>query len=116
MLLGTVYNEYIPTTYRDFLMTTVNITPAAKKYAEANDMYVEIDTTLIGVGEDDIEIPTISISEENSDFLVCYGINDDGTLYLALKPEYVTGIPTYIETSVQLRNVVKQIVDICVEL
>lgn len=96
-------------------MTSIKITPATKKYAKDNGMCVEMDTTLLGVGEDDIDIPTISISEEDSDFLVSYGFKDDGTLYLVLKPEYVNDIPMYIETSVQLRNAVKQIVDICVE-
>lgn len=98
-------------------MKAINITAATKKLAEAQEMYVEVDEVPM-MYNDGVEawIPAIIISEESSDFMVAYGFNEDGTLYLVSSPDYVKGLPECIETSIELKNVVKYLVKVSQEL
>lgn len=98
-------------------MYTVNITRTTKQIAVEQEMYVVKDTTEIEGDHGGVtEIPTVVIGDRSSDFLIVYGINDDGSLYLYVNPPYVHHLPERIYTSIQLRTVVKQAVARCIEV
>lgn len=94
-------------------MTKVNITSAAKKIAEANEMFVEFDTRTVTVGEEESTQDTVVIGEEDSDFLIEYGVSRDGSLFHIVSPDYVEDLPAHINSSVQLKSVVKYAVECC---
>lgn len=86
----------------------VNITPKACQFAEDAGLYVEarIDTVVRPNGAES-ERKVIEIGEEDSDFLIQYGVSDTGALYLIVKPAYLEDLPAHITTSLQLRSVVE---------
>lgn len=92
-------------------MTKVNITPATKKIAESAEMYVENDTRTIIIGEEERTQDTVVIGEECSDFYIEYGVSRDGSLFHIVSPDYVEDLPAHINTSAQLKAVVKYAVE-----
>lgn len=97
-------------------MYNVNITAATKKIADAAEMYVDKDFHITETDEfNDTTIDCITIGEENSDFLIQYGFNDDGSLYLLTHHSYVQDLPETIKTSIELKNTVKYAVVCCHE-
>lgn len=95
-------------------MPKVNITPATKKIAEDVEMFVEFETATIEHDDGEvIEFDAVRIAEDCSDFFIQYKVMGNGTLELYSKPDYVHGLPTIITSSVQLRNVVKDAVQHC---
>lgn len=96
-------------------MTKVNITPAAKKIAEAAEMFVEADTRTITIGDDERTQDTVVIGEEGTDFYIEYGVSRDGSLFYITAPDYVEDLPAHITSSIQLKSVVKYAVECCIE-
>jgi len=95
-------------------MTKVNITPAAKKIAEAAEMYVESDTRIIELADGTERTEdTVVIGDEGSDFYIEYGVSRNGSLFHIVSPGYVEDLPAHITTSVQLKAVVKYAVECC---
>lgn len=86
----------------------VNITPKAKKIAEEHGFYIVFDTnTLVLPNGVEVERDCVTIGEDDTDFLIQYGIGADGVLYLITKPDYVEDLPAHIKTGVELRKVVE---------
>jgi len=89
-------------------MPRVNITPKALEIAESAGLYVEhgLQTNVLKNGTER-QRHVIEIGEEDSDFLIIYGVGNGGILYLITKPAYVEDLPAHIEDSMQLRRVVE---------
>ena len=91
-------------------MKNVNITPATKKIADKAELYVEKDVFYEELSDgNEIEIDCICITEENSDLYVAYGISWDGSLYYITSPDFIEDLPAHINTSIELKNVVKYV-------
>lgn len=88
---------------------TVNITPATERMAEEAGMYIEVGTTPVWRKSVDEEewVASVVIGEENSDFLISYSINDDGSLSHLVSPDYVEDLPAWITHSRQLKYLVQ---------
>lgn len=90
------------------------ITSYCKGLSESAGMYIEYDTHTIeypnGVSR---EFDCVTIGEENSDFFVVYTYDQNGDLFLAMKPDYLEDMPYHLPVTAMLTAVMRYCINVC---
>jgi hypothetical protein len=89
-------------------MALVNITNKAKNVAADAGLYIEasrVHRTLPNGEETATDV--IEIGEDSTDYLITYGLDGDGSLFLICKPDYVEDLPAHITNSATFTRVVE---------
>lgn len=89
-------------------MSKVTITPKIKSFAIQNSTIIEeCDVTVYLPNETEELVEGIAIYDGDSDFLIEYAYNDDGTLRFNIAPQYVEDLPALIKNTKELLQVLE---------